>query len=70
MKRRSYKELDSRIKKALEKFGEEGASIREISQKAEVNWHTTKRILGKFEDLGLVEKIVDHKRLKLYRLKD
>lgn len=67
--RRPYKELDSSIKRTLEKFGKKGASIREIANEARVNWRTTRSILEKFEKLGIVENIFTHKRLKIYRIK-
>jgi predicted transcriptional regulator len=68
-KRRSHDELDSKIKSILEKFDKNGASIREIAVKANINWHTTMKILKRFEKLGLVENIFTHQRLKIYRLK-
>lgn len=68
-KRRSYDELDSKIKSALEKFGKKGASIRELATKTNINWHTTRGILKKFEKLGLIENVFSHHRLKIYRWK-
>ncbi len=68
--RRSYGELDSRIKKALEKAGKKGASVREIAIKANINWRTTRNILEKFEKLGIAENVITHQRLKIYRIKN
>jgi len=67
MVRRSYTELDSKIKKVLEELKE--GSIHEIATRAKVNWITTKRILEKFEKLEIVENIIAHQRLKIYRIK-
>lgn len=67
--RRPYEELDSRVKNSLEKFGKNGASIREIANEAKINWRTTRNILEKFERLGIAENIVTHQRLKIYRIK-
>lgn len=67
MIRRSYADLDSKIKKTLEELKE--GSIHEIAIKSKINWITTKRILEKFEKLGIVENIITHQRLKIYRIK-
>ena len=67
MIRRSYAELDSKIKKTLEGLKE--GSIHEIATKAKVNWITTKRILEKFEKLGIAKNVITHQRLKIYRVK-
>ena len=67
--RRSYKELDSKIKKVLDKFGKKGGSVREIAIEARVNWRTTRNILEKFEKLGIAENVITHQRLKIYRIK-
>jgi ribosomal protein S25 len=67
--RRSYEELDSRVKKSLEKFGKGGASVREIANEARINWKTTRNILEKFEKLGIAENVITHQRLKIYRIK-
>lgn len=68
--RRPYVELDSRVKKSLEKFGKSGASVREIANEAKINWRTTRNILEKFEKLGIAENVVAHQRLKIYRIKE
>jgi len=67
MIRRSYSELDSKIKKTLEELKE--GSIHEIATRAKINWITTKRILEKFEKLDITENIISHQRLKIYRIK-
>lgn len=67
MIRRGYTELDSKIKKTLEELKE--GSIHEIATRAKVNWITTKRILEKFEKLSIVENVITHQRLKIYRIK-
>jgi len=67
--RRPYEELDSEVKKVLEKIGKNGASVREIAVKSDINWRTTRNILEKFEKLGIAENIVTHQRLKIYKIK-
>jgi predicted transcriptional regulator len=67
--RRTVSELDSKIKKTLERMGNRGGSIREIAVNSGINWKTTKNILEKFENLGLVERVFTHNRLKVYRIK-
>jgi ribosomal protein S25 len=66
--RRTYEELDSTVKKALENFGKKGGSVREIANKAKINWRTTRNILEKFEKLGIAENVISHQRLKIYRV--
>ena len=68
-KRRSSYELDSKIRIVMEDFGKNGISIMEVSVKSGINWHTAKRILEKFEKLGLIENVFTHHRLKIYRWK-
>ena len=67
--RRTYVELDARVKGALERFGKKGTTIREIAIKSKVNWRTTRNILEKFERLGISENIFTHSKLKIYRIK-
>lgn len=69
MRRRTYTNLDETIKKTIEKLGRKGGSIHEIAQKSRINWKTTKRILEKFEKLGVAENVITHKRLKIYQIK-
>ena len=66
--RRPYEKIDSSIKGALESFGKKGGSVREIANKAKVNWRTTRNVLEKFEKLGIAKNVITHQRLKIYRI--
>lgn len=65
--KRWYKEIDIEILRILKK---RTMSINEICKSIKANWSTTDKHLQHLEKIGIVKKITNKKRLKLYELSE
>ena len=65
-KRRAYGDIEFAVIRALKKFGNEGASVSQISTEAKTNWRTTNEIIGRLKRWSVVRLVKDNVRLKIY----